>query len=92
MQYIFVTLFGITGAIVREVQLLNVEDIFVTLFALLISGVVFSLVQPQNVLSIFVTLFGIAGAAVRDLRFSNVLFIFVTLFGIAGAVVRDAQS
>ena len=65
--------------------------IFVTLFALLISGGVVSLVQPENVLCIFVTLFGIVGAVVRDLHHLNVLSMLVTLFGIVGAAVSLVQ-
>ena len=41
-------------------------SIFVTLFALLISGGVVSLVQSENVLCIFVTLFGIVVAVVSE--------------------------
>ena len=65
--------------------------IFVTPFALLISGGVVSLVQFLNVLSIFFTPFGIAGAVVRELQPKNVLSIYFTLLGIVGAVVREVQ-
>ena len=53
MPYIFVTLFGIVGAVEREWHAINVLSIFVTLLG--IAGAVVSLWQSQNVLSIFVT-------------------------------------
>ena len=44
MLVIFVTLFGIAGAVVREVQPLNVRYILVTLFGIV--GAVVREVQP----------------------------------------------
>ena len=47
MPSILVTLFGIAGAVVREMQSLNVLSIFVTLLG--IAGTVVRDVQPLNV-------------------------------------------
>ena len=62
------TLFGIAGAVVREVQPANVLDIFVTLFGIV--GAVVSDWQFINVSSIFVTLFAllISGGVVSKVQ------------------------
>ena len=66
MLDISVTLFGITGAVVNDLQTENVLSIFVTLFG--ITGAVVKDVHPQNVYSIFVTLVAllISGGVVKD--------------------------
>ena len=47
--HIYLTLLGITGAVVRDVHPEKVYPIFVTLVALLISGAVVREVHPSNV-------------------------------------------
>ena len=86
MLDISVTLFGITGAVVKDVQAPNVLDISVTLFG--ITGAVVKDVQLANVLDISVTLFGITGAVVNDLQSENVYDKFITdLFAMFSNIV-----
>ena len=72
----YLTELGISGAVVRLVQPLNVHPMLVT--ELGIVGAVVRFVQPANVPTMLVTELGIAGAVDRLVQPSNVLTIAVT--------------
>ena len=89
----YITLLGITGAVVSAVQFKKVCVIFVTLVALLISGAFTSEVQPVKVEGIFVTPLGITGAVTREVHSRKVPYMFVTLVALlmSGAFTREVH-